>query len=312
MNTLDQIKLLRHKFNTFLGGKIIKYLDIDKHGLSFTIDATIDMFENASKDFEIGLSKTLDESILSHKRGDTIFILGSGPSIADIDDETWRRIRDYDSIGFNYSLLQEHVPTFYLLQDDGVGIKRAIQHQKDRYAAVPILYRNTKYADGRLDWDSPELSNVRNNIVYSICEYPISDTSDISPYQWYRFLEIQGLLCHGKIGRFIPKFRCSLGLLLSLSFQMGYKNIVLCGMDMQSNKHFWNDPRYAYLHKIKELTIPSDAPINRFTDKDQIGITVPEYVVSFADWARSRANVAVSVLSKRTVLYPDLPLYSFN
>jgi hypothetical protein len=309
---IDIIRAARSNFNSFLGRKIVKYLDIDKHGLSFTIEAAIDMFENADFDNKTGLSKLYDESILSYKKSDTLVILGSGPSMADIDSSTWEKLSQFDSVGFNYSLFLPFVPTFYLLQDDGAGMSKALALQGTKYRNTTILYRRSRFGYDSLDWNGLELSEIRKSVIYSICEYPISDTSDISPATYYRFMEIQGLLSHGKIGRFVPKWRCSLGLLLSLAYQMGYLNIVLCGMDMESNAHFWNDSKFSYLYDNNLLYIPPDQPINQFTDIGQIGTTVPEYVVSFSDWARSRANVAVSVLSKRTVLYPDLPLYSFS
>jgi hypothetical protein len=306
------IRSVRSDLNNFLGRKIVRYLDIDKHGLSFTVDAAVDMFDNAELDCRTGLTRRLDKSILAFKKSDTLFLLGSGPSIADIDVETWEAMSQFDSIGFNYSLFLPFVPTFYLLQDDGWGMSKALAYQGARYKNTTILYRRSSYGYDTFDWNGVELSEIRKCIKYSVREYPISDTSDISPNKYYRFMEMQGYLSHGEIGRLMPKWRCSLGLLLSFAYQMGYANIVLCGMDMESNTHFWNDPKYSYLYNNDQIRVPADQPINQFVDPKQIGTSVPEYVVSFANWARSRANVTVSVLSKRTVLYPDLPIYSFS
>ena len=48
-----------------------------------------------------------------HKTSNTIYILGSGPSILNISKEEWAHIQNHDSIGFNHWYAHGYEPTFY-------------------------------------------------------------------------------------------------------------------------------------------------------------------------------------------------------
>ena len=52
-------------------------------------------------------------NLSSYKQSDTLFILGSGGSIATCSDKQWETIGKHDSIGFNFWLLHEFVPTYF-------------------------------------------------------------------------------------------------------------------------------------------------------------------------------------------------------
>ena len=52
--------------------------------------------------------------LTAYKRSDTLFVLGSGPSINRIPQERWRAIAAHDSVGFNFWPYHPFVPTFYL------------------------------------------------------------------------------------------------------------------------------------------------------------------------------------------------------
>ena len=47
------------------------------------------------------------------KRSDTIFLLGSGPSMLDITKEQWKYLNKHDTFGINYSFLLDHIPRFH-------------------------------------------------------------------------------------------------------------------------------------------------------------------------------------------------------
>ncbi|MDP2161378.1 MAG: hypothetical protein Q8K02_12915, partial [Flavobacterium sp.] len=50
------------------------------------------------------------------KRSDTIFVLGSSPSINELTEDNWREIARQDSLALNRFCFHEHVPTFYWLE----------------------------------------------------------------------------------------------------------------------------------------------------------------------------------------------------
>src|SRR4051812_5714569 len=51
-----------------------------------------------------------------YRRSDTLFILGSGPSINRISAERWQAIAQHDTVGFNFWLCHSYLPTFYFYE----------------------------------------------------------------------------------------------------------------------------------------------------------------------------------------------------
>ena len=76
--------------------------NIDRHDFEYTINEVVGFVDNASKLTKSWHGQVLNSDFLKHKTSDTIFILGSGPSINLITDDQWDHISSCNSIGFNY------------------------------------------------------------------------------------------------------------------------------------------------------------------------------------------------------------------
>jgi hypothetical protein len=50
------------------------------------------------------------------KTSDTLFILGSGSLINELDDDDWRLIAAHKSVGFNFWPIHKFVPTYYFYE----------------------------------------------------------------------------------------------------------------------------------------------------------------------------------------------------
>lgn len=281
----------------------------DSYRFGYTVEEMVAMHDQAVAAVEKGLGQLFSSDFLKYKTSDTIFLLGSGPSISDIESEQWEFIRRKDSIGFNFFLAHPFVPRFFMYQEAGDAMRETLRRSRERYKGVPFIVRGSRFASGGLGEASECLDAFEGSEVFFLRELPISSDCGISPKGMFRFVEIQGYLSHGVIANFVPKWGCTLGLLLSWAFQMGYKKIVLCGMDMQNGNHFWDEPSLEYLKK--DYPLPGPSPLHTFTDPRLRPITVPDYVYSFAEWALDRANVNIFVSSPRTVLYPKIPLFDF-
>ena len=72
----------------------------------------------------------IKSNIFKNKNSDTLFILGSGESINSI--KIWDKIRSHDSIGFNYFIFNNFVPSFYILES-------TYPEYKDEYNAQLLL-----------------------------------------------------------------------------------------------------------------------------------------------------------------------------
>lgn len=281
----------------------------DSYKFGYTVGEMIAMHDQANAAVAEGLGQLFSSDFLKYKTSDTLFLLGSGPSVSDITSEQWDFIGRNDSIGFNFFLAHPFVPKFFLYQEAGEAMRETLRRSRERYKGVPFIVRGSRFAANGFGNVDQWLDVFDGSEVFFLRELPISSRCGIEPKTMFRFAEIQGYLSHGVVADFVPKWGCTLGLLLSWGFQMGYRNIVLSGMDMQNGNHFWDEPALDYLRK--DYPLPEPSPLHTFTDPRLRSVTVPDYVYSFAEWARSKAGVNIFVASPRTVLYPRLPLFGF-
>ncbi len=110
--------------------------------------------------------------IKNYKKSDTIFILGSGSSVNDLTEENWTVINSHDSIGFNFWLIHEFVPTFYFIEPSAYSerfqtLLDLIRRRSGECDKMPIIceYKNW-YNSGRTFQDIP--TEVEENVyLYS-------------------------------------------------------------------------------------------------------------------------------------------------
>lgn len=292
--------------------QVIKMLPVrDLHGFPYTVEELVGMWENSHWAVNNWHGKILNSEILNYKKSDTIFILGSGPSINDITKKQWNVIANNDSIGFNWWFVHDFVPTFYVFQSAHDQMLKILEDKYLSYKNVPFLIRGSAFARGSFDFSDKRFNLLKTSPVYFVNEYPISASCAIKPDLLYRYMDALGLMTYGEIAPFIPKWRGTLGLLISLAYQMGYKNIVLCGMDMHNADHFWDYPPYNSLKQKYDLPGVGHANIKTFTDTKTSPNTVPVYVYTLSQWMTEKNNVSVFIANQSTVLYPRIETYNF-
>jgi hypothetical protein len=274
----------------------------DLHGFDYTVKELVGIRKNS----EIAMKwhgKLLDNKILKYKTSDTIFILGSGPSINDISSKEWSHIKKHNSIGFNWWFVHDFVPTFYMFQGAYENMLETLKDQHYKYKNTPFLIRGSGFAKGEFNYNDERLNLLKNNPIYYVREYPIATKCSIDPFLMFDYLESLGLMDFDKISDFVPKLKCTLGLLIPLCYQMGYKKIILCGMDMQNNDHFWDYEPYDKLQNKYSLPKKGEGGINQLSKK------IPEYIYAISDWVYKKNSVKILVMKEKTILYPKIKKY---
>ncbi len=280
----------------------------DLHGFDYTVKELVGMWESSKWAVENWHGQILNNDFLKYKKSDTIFILGSGPSINDITQQQWDVIARHDSIGFNWWFVHDFVPSFYMFQSANDRMLNILRDKHHQYSKVPFLLRGSAFASGKFDFTDERLNLLKNQPVYFINEYPIAARCSIEPKLLYRYMEALGLLTPGRISKFIPKWRSSLGLIISLSFQMGYKKIVLCGADMQQSDHFWDYEPFLTVKKKYRLPEKGSAKL-KFRFESGSSTSLPRYIYTFRDWMNSKNGVKTYIINNRTILHPKVELY---
>ena len=189
-----------------------------------------------------------DCDLAAHKRSDTLFVLGGGTSINAITAERWQGIAAHDSLGLNWWLIHPFVPTFYMLEvvtEEAFpeGFRRYIEianrRAPDYAGTVKIAMELDKPGTQSIAHVSPEF---RRNL-YAAYNLPAPARTEQEFARALRYLAATGPLRRETRFSTLLKYAASLTTTLAFALKLGYKNIVLCGIDLTTQEYFYQDPQ---------------------------------------------------------------------
>ena len=257
------------------------------------------------------------ENMKKYKTSDTLVILGSGPSINDIDDTEWEKIRRCDSFAFNSFYAHPFTPTYYhmeLVSDDPKSRevhKECYLLKPNEFKKIPMIlnFKHLSKQSHPLDFD------YINNCYVSI---PIS-VSGINSEQ--DFSEMIGLLTSHDISAMessLIHHRASLFLAISFAVMMRYEKIVLAGVDMFDMDYFFFDNnnykddvsiklRKAKLEACEKCKEESTQKIHRVADSGIFGaLPLDKAIVLYNENYLKPMGIDLSLLSDKSLLYPRI------
>lgn len=288
----------------------------DKH-LAYLID-TLNRQVQAFSQLDPSLGHFIDNTLLETRKSDTAFIFGSGPSISELSPAELQEISVGDSFGFNFSLAHEMVPTHYVLQLDKEGPYRAsmlelLRLKRDSYRKSHILVRGDHTFSGSIQFSDLAREFLPEGRLWFLPELAVNSQVELEPYEMMKFFEFLGLLNHGYVGRAVPKWRGTLGLVLSLTYQMGYRRIVLCGIDMNDSSHFYDHRMYlGQFHGIRPPEPGLSNAKDRWMSAKYSKNTVSRYVSEFARFAYDKSGTQLFLASPGSRLQGIIPDWKFG
>lgn len=193
---------------------------------------------------------------------DTLFALGTGPSINQMKDVHFSTIRSHDSLGLNLWLYHDFVPKFYLYQAfkpasrHSQALKSLIELRAESLASSEILLRHSMYWKDIAGIEETLASFFPGKQVWMLRDLMIYSKRKVwrSEMYWeemFEFLKNLGFYEWATISRIVPSVGGSLGLIIGLAVQLGYRNLVLCGFDMRNTEHFYDQPGYNLARTIQ-------------------------------------------------------------
>ena len=258
-----------------------------------------------------GLETFSVHDFLSNKKSDTIFVLGSGSSINRLTREQWQIISSNDSIGFNFWLLHDFIPNYYVLEPVGGEKAKILKHN--------LLYRSKDYRDvpfilkdaARLK-ETAFLENLPPFIKERLL---VSRAINIPGTTMTEFSRSIDLLLKKEIPQIrrtglLLKMRATLSYILFLAYSMGYKKIVLCGVDLNNSTYFFEENQNGYLER--GLKIPANEHkmnLHRTIDPELGEVTVDQAVYALKQLVFEPQGIKLYIGSKASLLYPKLPYY---
>lgn len=257
----------------------------------------------------------------SLKSSNTIFVMGSGYSINSISEKGWKVIEQNDSFGFNTWILHPHIPTYYglevpLFEDYFNAIINRFNEKKDLYRETPLFIQYQHFLKTVYSLEKLQLANEK---IYYFAPYTFHTTNKkLLQKAISNFLDQK----NPNLGNVIH-YAGSLSYVIMMSYIMGYKEIVLMGIDL-------NDPRYWFMkdgidkqakafaemhQKYTNITGRSKqggkhATIDRKFTSLYGSLPIDEYLKILKKELNKR-GVKLYIGNEKSKLFPLLPLYEF-
>jgi hypothetical protein len=246
------------------------------------------------------------------RQSETLFVLGSAWSINDISDKRWKIIGQHDSVGINFWPAHPFVPRFYhfenIVHDSQPGMYSALrlllERRSEAYANTLKIVTDVNPTEA-LQTVS-ELPEGMKNKMYVSFSMPVIARNENELRSGIRYMD--------SIGAFSPRARVawlfkssgSVIAMMTLAVLMGYKRIILCGVDLNKQDYFYQDPtRYPdYAHW--EFTSRES---NHLTTRRLPWLVPAQTAVwIFKELILDPHNIELFVENRVSTLYPRIPL----
>lgn len=258
--------------------------------------------------------KPLSALNISHyKKSDTLFVLGSGESINKLELDAWDVIKKNDTVGFNYWLIHDFVPTYYVFepirnQERAIMLLRNMSLRAKDYKETPIIMKDAIDSTRFVNLELIPNKLIKN--FYISADISIPGNSEESIVKSLNYCNLLGFFAKTDRIQLILKKRASLSYMILFGLIAGYKEIVLCGVDLNNTNYFYESNKDYY--QRKGLTISHSVQtgtIHKTIDPDYGILTIDKVIYILNDELLKPRGINLYIASKSSALYPRLPIY---
>ena len=298
--------------------KLIKNLEQDFYYLVLVLDL-IRFYLAYKKEKKVGMKYGIPSFIFSKakepsNRDKVFFILGSGSSINLLNEKDWELIRHNCSIGINRWITHPFEPNYLITEGSRVADIGSPEYKWDEQY-IQIYGENSRstillkdIAKSYKNWQS--FSTLGFNKVFVIPKLSIPGRTNNSQR---RTLQILRRL---RIANNYPLFsRSSVILAMSMGYLLGFKKIVLCGIDLKNSSYFFEDKNFKS-HPLIPIP-PSSGQLNKQKMHSTINpeinpITTDQSIIDFHEQILLKSGVDLFVHSTESLLFPAIPVYDWD
>lgn len=251
------------------------------------------------------LKRISDLEIEKYKSSDTLFVMGSGFSINDYTEKEWSLIGAGNSIGLNFWLIHDFVPTFYMFEP-GKNTQRLniflelLRRKAYKYESTPFLLKDIEDKD--LDLSTIPDCLVKNFYVPYKFIIPGSNKSGIQ-----KGLEIVHDLKIDSLRNVLLFKTASISMAISFGVKMKYKRIVLCGVDLNDTRYFYESGTYS-----RHIPLPptdQTGSLHMTVDPSVSEVTIDLLISVLCSHLLKHHEISLFIGSKKSALFPGLPYF---
>lgn len=257
-------------------------------------------------------SKTAEGFFRDYRRtSDTLFILGSGESLSMLTQAQWDLIKQHDSAGCNFSIIHDFVPNLFFIE----GVKPLTRYtcfteharkKQDSYSKIPwiVLHEAWLHAGNDIkDMPEPIQPQFHWNIPIS---FRITNMSKLKKalLKWNRARKSGNtrLFAHGG----------SIGMMISAALVAGYRNIVLCGVDLKSRHYFWEVDEHYKNQGPENISGQIHETVDPKSIYRKNSIPADQYLALLNELILKPDNIKLYVSNDYSKLSDSFPVYEFK
>jgi hypothetical protein len=270
----------------------------------FARDLRIDYLNHKLKDYSgrSGIDLFNFSEASSSVQSDTLVILGSGSSINDISESGWEQLKSYDTFGFNFWLIHDFTPKFYMFEPprDPDNLRLMAYWLKNRQNELVknksiVLVKDIESRSFLFDEFSSEFLELFRIVLKNTFHGTKVETVKRS------------ILAKGVGGLRLEEGiyfnRASLFSAVYFGWRMGYKKIILAGIDLNSTGYFYEASEYS---GVPTPNSGQSGTYHKTVNKDIRGVPVDKLIYLLQDCVLRPSGVELFTLNKGSLLYPEI------
>ncbi|GIO86587.1 hypothetical protein J25TS5_35190 [Paenibacillus faecis] len=250
------------------------------------------------------------DELRKYKKNDKLFVFGTGSSTNSFTEEQWNHISMHDSWGVNFWNVHCFTPTYYTTEFVYNDVEKfdMLMHNVNARTDYPLMYIKDIAASNPNYY--PYLKNNFDSVplTYDIRLHLFTEQSQeqmlllIKLFDMEEFLANKGIHLGGVT---------SITTVIFHAMALGYKEIILCGVDLYNDIHFYEDSRtHIYDNNAR---YPKR---EQWQKREKHGVMSEEYALRADKYIYlidklflKEKGIILYTASTQSALYPTLELY---
>lgn len=252
-------------------------------------------------------------------------MLGTGASVNNYKGSYWEKIRDNYSVGINYWALHDFVPNYLMLEFIGNHdslLDNVLMRRCSEFSKCNIVIKGNYLNSNNYKFINSRLNKIPDSLkknMYLSKDFPIPGDNYTDFKKSVYLLHKLGFFGKKKKIDYLAQSRGTLIAAIIMGIKLGFKKIVLCGVDLNNCSNFYMSDYDYYKNKgyplpsLEEFKNRENPSLRHWTDRDNHNIIkVSDSVKVMEEFFRKNFDVKIYVGSKESNLLPKVPQFKWN
>lgn len=251
-----------------------------------------------------------EAELLKSRKSDTVFIFGSGYSLHEISPYEWRYFEKHDTLGFTGFVYQKWIRVdYYLLRGWVECFAAAVKWRGHTEEYLKILHKNHYFKNSIFIMQGEYMAQFCNSLIgyrllkagNRIFRYATAPRSRRFPSRLLK----EGL--NHNIGTMCDA--------VNLAYCLGWKEIVLVGVDLYDLRYFWLKPNETVnVNKDTGMLISAEKSLKGLRYDQPHNMVNNGIIELFGEWREmfEKEKVYLKVYNPKSLLAKVMPVYKIG